>query len=114
MINFLFTAKKADSSADTSAEEHKIDLLVYHLYGLTFDEAKLIELESIRASSFSIRKSGLQNQKPISMITMGKIIPIVCFDIKFLTVELGLSENAVFLYKSKIEIIHSKSEKDIK
>ena len=24
----------------TSAEEHKIDLLVYHLYGLTFDEAK--------------------------------------------------------------------------
>ena len=43
MINFLFTAKKADSSADTSAEELKIDLLVYHLYGLSFDEAKIID-----------------------------------------------------------------------
>lgn len=43
MINFLFAAKKADSSADTSAEELKIDLLVYHLYGLTFDEAKIID-----------------------------------------------------------------------
>ena len=43
MINFLFTTKKANPQADTSAEEHKIDLLVYHLYGLTFDEAKIID-----------------------------------------------------------------------
>lgn len=39
----VLAAKKADPSADTSAEEHKIDLVVYHLYGLTFDEAKIID-----------------------------------------------------------------------
>ena len=43
MINFLFAAKKANPQADTSELEHKIDLQVYHLYGLTFDEAKIID-----------------------------------------------------------------------
>ena len=43
MINFLFAAKKANPQADTSKEEHRIDLLVYHLYGLSFDEAKIID-----------------------------------------------------------------------
>lgn len=45
MLNFLFAAKKANPQADTSKEEHKIDLLTYHLYGLNFDEAKLIDEE---------------------------------------------------------------------
>lgn len=39
----ILATKKANPQADTSAEEHKIDLLVYHLYGLTFDEAKIID-----------------------------------------------------------------------
>lgn len=43
LVDKILAAKKADPSADTSAEEHKIDLLVYHLYGLTFDEAKIID-----------------------------------------------------------------------
>ncbi len=41
----VLAAKKADPSADTSAEERKIDLLVYHLYGLSFEEAKIIDTE---------------------------------------------------------------------
>lgn len=43
LVDKILATKKADPSADTSAEEHKIDLLVYHLYGLTFDEAKIID-----------------------------------------------------------------------
>lgn len=39
----ILTAKKADLSTDISAEELKIDFLVYHLYGLSFDEAKIID-----------------------------------------------------------------------
>lgn len=31
-------AKQLDPNADTSLEEHEIDKLVYHLYGLTYDE----------------------------------------------------------------------------
>lgn len=43
LVDKILAAKKANPQADTSAEEHKIDLLVYHLYGLTFDEAKIID-----------------------------------------------------------------------
>lgn len=43
MINFLFAAKKNNPQANTSKEEHIIDLMVYHLYGLSFDEAKIID-----------------------------------------------------------------------
>ena len=35
--------KKANPQADTSKEECIIDLMVYHLYGLIFDEAKIID-----------------------------------------------------------------------
>ena len=41
----ILVAKKTNSKTDTSADEHKIDLLVYHLYGLTFEEAKIIDPE---------------------------------------------------------------------
>ena len=41
----ILVAKKTNSKTDTSADEHKIDLLVYHLYGLTFEEAKVIDPE---------------------------------------------------------------------
>lgn len=43
LVDKILATKKANPQADTSAEEHKIDLLVYHLYGLTFDEAKIID-----------------------------------------------------------------------
>ncbi|MCI7435959.1 MAG: hypothetical protein MSH22_05105 [Spirochaetia bacterium] len=43
MINFLFTAKKADSQADTKEWEKQIDQKVYELYGLTDDEIKIVE-----------------------------------------------------------------------
>lgn len=39
----ILSAKKADSTADTSDFEAKIDKLVYELYGLTEDEIKIVE-----------------------------------------------------------------------
>ena len=45
LVDKILAAKAADHNADTSADEHKIDLLVYRLYGLTFDEAKVIDPE---------------------------------------------------------------------
>lgn len=39
----LFAAKKFDSTADTTALEHKIDELVYKLYGLTSEEIAIVE-----------------------------------------------------------------------
>lgn len=52
MMNFLFTAKKTNPQADTSKDEHIIDLMVYHLYGLSFDEAKIID-EGLREEDFN-------------------------------------------------------------
>lgn len=43
MINFLFTAKKADSSADTTEWEKQIDQKVYEFYGLTSEEVAIVE-----------------------------------------------------------------------
>ena len=39
----ILTAKKADSTTDTTALEHKIDELVYVLYGLTPEEIAIVE-----------------------------------------------------------------------
>lgn len=38
LVNSILVAKQLDPDADTSLEEHEIDKLVYHLYGLTYDE----------------------------------------------------------------------------
>lgn len=43
MINFLFAAKKADSSTDTTEWEKQIDHKVYELYRLTEDEIAIAE-----------------------------------------------------------------------
>ena len=43
MINFLFAAKKANSSTDTTEWEKQIDQKVYELYGLTEDEIVIVE-----------------------------------------------------------------------
>ncbi len=52
LVDKILTAKKANPQADTSKEEHRIDLLVYHLYGLSFDEAKIID-EGLREEEFN-------------------------------------------------------------
>lgn len=39
----VITAKKADSSADTTEWENQIDQKVYELYGLTEDEIAIVE-----------------------------------------------------------------------
>jgi len=38
--------KEIDISADTSALENQIDFLVYHLYGLTYDEVLIVDPET--------------------------------------------------------------------
>lgn len=41
-----FTLRKENHSADISFQEKYIDLLVYHLYGLTYDEVLIIDPET--------------------------------------------------------------------
>ena len=42
-VDSILEAMYLDSNADTSLEEHEIDKLVYHLYGLTYDDVKIID-----------------------------------------------------------------------
>ena len=48
MINIseVIETKKNDYIADTSALENQIDFLVYHLYGLTYDEVLIVDPET--------------------------------------------------------------------
>ncbi|MCQ2303936.1 MAG: BREX-1 system adenine-specific DNA-methyltransferase PglX [Bacteroidales bacterium] len=46
LIDRILSAKKANPQADTKALEDEIDLLVYHLYGLTYDEVLIIDPET--------------------------------------------------------------------
>ncbi len=43
LVDRILNAKKENPSADTSALEQLIDLLVYHLYGLTYDEVLIVD-----------------------------------------------------------------------
>jgi type I restriction-modification system DNA methylase subunit len=43
LVNQILAAKKSNPQADTTALEHKIDILVYLLYGLTWDEVQVVE-----------------------------------------------------------------------
>lgn len=43
LVDKILTAKKADSSADTTEWEKLIYQKVYELYGLTDDEIKIVE-----------------------------------------------------------------------
>jgi len=43
LVDQILSAKKANPSADTSALEQQIDLQVYHLYGLTEEEIRIVE-----------------------------------------------------------------------
>lgn len=46
LIDNVTTIKKRKSIADTSALENQIDFLVYHLYGLTYDEVLIVDPET--------------------------------------------------------------------
>ena len=43
LVDIILKEKKDDFNADTSMFEYKIDLLVYQLYGLTYDEVLIVD-----------------------------------------------------------------------
>lgn len=43
LINVILSAKQANPQADTVELENQIDVLVYKLYDLTYDELKIID-----------------------------------------------------------------------
>lgn len=43
LVDKILAAKKSDPQTDTTALERKIDILVYLLYGLTWDEVQIVE-----------------------------------------------------------------------
>ncbi|MEP0862612.1 MAG: class I SAM-dependent DNA methyltransferase, partial [Ignavibacterium sp.] len=45
LVDKILAAKKQDKDADTSQREREIDLLVYKLYNLTYEEVKIIDPE---------------------------------------------------------------------
>ena len=45
-VRAILAAKTSVVSANTSAFEKRIDLLVYHLYGLTYDEVLIVDPET--------------------------------------------------------------------
>ncbi|WP_308398019.1 Eco57I restriction-modification methylase domain-containing protein, partial [Prevotella sp.] len=46
LVTSIILAKQADPTADTSEQERAIDLMVYNLYGLTYDEVKVVDPET--------------------------------------------------------------------
>jgi hypothetical protein len=43
LVEEILAAKKQNPQADTAKQEQEIDLLVYKLYGLTYDEVKIVD-----------------------------------------------------------------------
>ena len=46
LVDSIILAKQADPTVDTSEQERAIDLMVYKLYGLTYDEVKVVDPET--------------------------------------------------------------------
>ncbi len=46
LVDKILAAKKADAKADTSALEEQIDEMVYHLYGLSYDEVLVVDSDT--------------------------------------------------------------------
>lgn len=46
LVARILYSKKKNPNIDTSMEENEIDSLVYHLYGLTYDEVEIIDPEN--------------------------------------------------------------------
>lgn len=51
LVQKIISIKEKNSNAKTNNDERMIDLLVYHLYGLSFEEAKIID-ESLTEEEF--------------------------------------------------------------
>ncbi|TXF85981.1 hypothetical protein FUA23_20180 [Neolewinella aurantiaca] len=45
LVQQILTTKQTDPTADTSALEAEIDVLVYRLYGLTWEKVKVVDPE---------------------------------------------------------------------
>lgn len=45
-VDAILMVKNKDKQADTTALENQIDFLVYHLYGLTYDEVLIVDPET--------------------------------------------------------------------
>lgn len=43
IVDKLMSAKSYDTKANTSSRERQLDIMVYHLYNLTYEEAKIID-----------------------------------------------------------------------
>ena len=57
LVDKILSAKKLNPQADTSAWEREIDLLVYRLYGLTYDEVLVVDPETgITREEFESKK----------------------------------------------------------
>lgn len=46
LVDSILSAKQQNKDADTSLEEQEIDCLVYKLYGLSYDEVRIIDTET--------------------------------------------------------------------
>ena len=46
LVDRILDAKRKNPNADTSSLEQQIDLLVYHLYGLTYSEVLIVDPET--------------------------------------------------------------------
>jgi adenine specific DNA methylase Mod len=46
LVETILSLKEKDSKTDISELEQQIDLLVYHLYGLTYDEVLIVDPET--------------------------------------------------------------------
>jgi len=45
LVDQILSLKQKDPQADTSALERQIDVMVYKLYGLTYEEVKIVDTE---------------------------------------------------------------------
>ncbi|TSA25174.1 MAG: hypothetical protein D4R67_10655, partial [Bacteroidetes bacterium] len=43
LVDQILAAKKSDSSVDTTELENYLDVMIYHLYELTYEEVKIID-----------------------------------------------------------------------
>ena len=57
IVNEILVAKKQSPCANTSLQEQEIDRLVYHLYGLTYDEVLIVDPDT------PITREEYENQK---------------------------------------------------
>lgn len=46
IVSKILDAKESNANADTQSLENEIDLLVYHLYGLNYDEVLIVDPET--------------------------------------------------------------------